>query len=52
MSDLLALLTTHFVADFVLQSDWMVQNKSKRWGALAAHVSVYTLAFLPLALYW
>ena len=52
MSELLALLTTHFIADFVLQSDWMAQNKSKRWDALVAHVGVYTLTYLPLALYW
>ena len=52
MGHLLALLSVHFVADFVLQSDWMAQNKSKRWDALALHVAVYTSAFLPLALYW
>ena len=48
---ILALLTTHFVADFVLQTDWMAQNKSKRWDALALHVAVYTLAFLPVTLW-
>ena len=52
MSILLTLLSVHFVADFVLQSDWMAQNKSKRWDVLAAHVGVYTLAFLPAVLYW
>jgi VIT1/CCC1 family predicted Fe2+/Mn2+ transporter len=52
MSALLALLSVHFVADFVLQSDWMAQNKSQRWDALTAHVAVYTVAFLPVALYW
>lgn len=51
MGVILGLLTTHFVADFVLQSDWMAQNKSKRWDALALHVAVYTLAFLPVTFY-
>ena len=49
MTTLLLLLTTHFVADFVLQSDWMAQNKSKDWWALTAHVTVYSLAFIPVA---
>jgi hypothetical protein len=39
------LIATHFLADFVLQSDWMATNKSKRWDALALHVGIYTLCF-------
>jgi hypothetical protein len=45
---MLWLLTVHFVADFVLQSDWMAQNKSKRNDALALHVTIYTATFLLL----
>ncbi len=41
----LQLLAIHFVADFLLQSDWMAQNKSRRWDALAAHVAVYSACF-------
>lgn len=52
MSVLLAMLSVHFVADFVLQTDWQAQNKSKNWDALSRHVSVYTLSFVPLAVYW
>lgn len=52
MRDLLLLLTVHFIADFVLQTDWMAQNKSKDWRALTVHVCVYTAAFFPVALYW
>lgn len=37
------LLFVHFIADFVLQSNWMAQNKSKLWAALGAHVLVYTV---------
>ena len=40
----LALLIAHFLGDFVLQSNWMALNKSKRWDALALHVSFYTVA--------
>lgn len=39
----LALLATHWVGDFVLQTDWQARNKSKSNAALAQHVSVYTL---------
>lgn len=40
----LALLAVHWFADFVLQTHWQAQNKSKRIDALARHVAVYTLA--------
>jgi hypothetical protein len=43
MYALLWLLAAHFVADFVLQSNWMAQNKSKSNYALGAHVGVYTV---------
>lgn len=39
---MLWLLTVHFVADFVLQSNWMAQGKSKSNKPLVAHVCVYT----------
>lgn len=49
----LSLLITHFVADFLLQSDWMALNKSKRWDALGLHVAVYSLCFAPWGLrFW
>jgi hypothetical protein len=43
---LLALIWMHFVADFILQSDWMAVNKSKRTAPLLAHVSVYSAPLL------
>ena len=46
----LVLLVVHFVADFLLQSDWMAVNKSKRWDALALHVSIYAACFVWLGL--
>lgn len=42
----LALMTVHFVADFVLQSDWMAQGKSKSLWPLLVHVSIYASCFL------
>lgn len=43
---LLALVWTHFVADFILQSDWMARGKSKDSGILGVHVFVYSLPLL------
>lgn len=42
----IVILMTHFVADFLLQTDWMALNKSKRWDALALHATVYSACFL------
>lgn len=44
---LLILLTVHFVADFLCQSEWMALNKSKRWDALLLHVTIYACCFVP-----
>lgn len=52
MTTLLTLLTLHFIGDFLLQSDWMATNKSKRWDALALHVTCYvTPLFFALAVW-
>jgi hypothetical protein len=37
-----ALLAVHWVADFVLQTNWQARNKSKSNVALSRHVLVYT----------
>ena len=44
MELLLVLLTAHWVADFVLQSDWMALGKSKRFLPLFVHVGIYSVA--------
>lgn len=43
---ILLLVWLHFVADFLLQSDWMALNKSKRNVPLLVHVAVYSTPFL------
>ena len=40
------LLLTHFIGDFLLQSDWMALNKSKRLDALFVHATTYAVCFL------
>lgn len=40
------LLFAHLVGDYLLQSDWMSQNKRKSLFAVSAHAFTYTLPFL------
>lgn len=46
---LLALLMTHWLGDFVLQSDWMAKNKSTNFFALLAHGLTYSTLFAWVA---
>jgi len=41
-------LLCHAVGDYVLQSDWMANTKTKRSVAALAHVATYALPFLFL----
>ena len=52
MADLLMLLTAHWIADFVCQSDWMALGKSKRFLPLFVHVGLYTVVMTLALLYW
>jgi len=49
------LLVAHLVGDYVLQSDWMAQEKTQRWWPAIAHAVIYGMPFVlvtrsPLAL--
>ena len=44
----LQIVFAHWVSDFVLQSGWMANNKSKNWRALLAHVATYTASMTVL----
>lgn len=49
---LIALAILHWLGDFVLQSRWMADNKSKRWDALFSHVATYAIVlWFGLCLY-
>jgi len=36
------IIFSHWIADFIAQSDWMAKNKSKSWKALSFHILAYT----------
>jgi hypothetical protein len=40
------LLLAHLFGDYVLQSDWMANEKTKRWWPAVAHAITYGLPFL------
>lgn len=45
MSEFLA----HMVGDYVVQSDWMASEKTKKSGPAALHAASYAACFLPLS---
>jgi Protein of unknown function (DUF3307) len=48
----IAFLLCHLVGDYILQSDWMALNKSKRTWPCLVHVLIYTSCFLILTTSW
>jgi len=38
----------HMIGDYILQSDWMAQNKTKKTIAALAHVATYSIPFLVM----
>lgn len=42
-------LVLHLIGDYVTQSDWMAQNKTKSTWAAFCHATIYALPFLAIA---
>lgn len=42
----------HYLGDWVYQTRYMADNKSKNWRALTAHISVYSLFLFYGAITW
>ena len=42
----IGLILAHFVGDYILQSGWMANEKTRRWWPAIAHGITYTLPFL------
>ena len=41
-------LILHLIGDYLTQSDWMAQNKTKRWWPAYCHAVIYSLPFFLL----
>lgn len=41
----LYILLAHLVGDYILQNDWMAQEKTKRWWPAIVHGTLYTLPY-------
>ncbi|WP_329390286.1 DUF3307 domain-containing protein [Streptomyces sp. NBC_01716] len=44
----LGILLAHLAGDYLLQSHWMANEKTKRWWPAWAHALTYGLPFLPI----
>lgn len=47
----LIMILMHWFADFVCQTDWQAKNKSSNNKALLTHTYVYSMLWIPFALY-
>jgi hypothetical protein len=45
-------ILAHLWGDYILQSDWMAENKTKAWFPCACHVLFYSLGFLLFRPSW
>lgn len=48
INKLILIFFMHYIGDFLLQTRWMGENKSKNMKALLFHILVYTLWLFPL----
>lgn len=48
---LVILFFAHWIGDFVLQTSWMGNNKSKQWMPLLSHIAVYTFTLWAFTYY-
>lgn len=49
--EILLILLTHWVADFILQTDKQAKGKSKEWKHLISHTSTYSLCWFPFLIF-
>ena len=49
---IMTVIAIHWVADFVLQTDWQAKNKSKNNFALLFHVTTYTICIFVCGIFF
>ena len=49
---IMTVIAMHWVADFVLQTDWQAKNKSKNNFALLFHVTTYTICIFVCGIFF
>lgn len=47
--EIFSILTIHWIADFVLQTDKQAKGKSKNWSELLSHTVIYSLCWWIIA---
>lgn len=52
MITLLLIVWLHWIADFILQSDYTAKNKSKSNLVLLNHVAIYAIPFFIASVFW
>jgi hypothetical protein len=45
-------LLAHLVGDYLVQSDWMANEKLRRHGPALLHAASYTMCFVPITRNW
>ena len=45
-------LLAHLVGDYLIQTDWMANEKTRRWWPAVVHGATYALPFLALTRSW
>lgn len=46
----LIIIFIHWIADFLIQTDWQAKNKSSNNSALLLHTGIYSLVWLPFSI--
>lgn len=47
-----AVLVAHLVGDYLFQTSWMADEKTKRWAPAVAHGVTYTIPFVLITQSW
>lgn len=48
----MGILLAHGAGDYVIQTDWMATEKTKRWLPAVLHATTYTAAHIPVTRSW